>query len=143
MKTDEDQGDDDYPDAYNNAVTGFITHVLFKAIVFIVFVFRGLFDTISNGLVTNEIIVVFAVIDFWFTKNVNGKRLLGLRWYFDVDEHGTEKFFFECRANDKYVSFMWAKLFWIIQIMYSILPFLVMMLGFIQAVYVLINLEMV
>lgn len=88
-------------------------------------------------------IVVFAVLDFWTTKNFNGKRLLGIRWYFDVDEHGTEKFFFECRANDEYLSFTWAKLFWIVQLGYTISPFLFMMLGFIRALYVLINLELV
>jgi len=42
-----------------------------------------------NALVINELIAVVAVIDFWFTKNVNGKKLLGVRWFFDEDEYGT------------------------------------------------------
>lgn len=82
------------PNALNNAITGFLTHVILKAVVFVLFLFRGMFSTLFNGLVLNEMIVVFAVLDFWTTKNFNGKRLLGIRWYFDVDEHGTEKFFF-------------------------------------------------
>lgn len=86
---------------------------------------------------------MFAVFDFWFTKNVTGKRLLGVRWYFDTDEWGTEKFFFECRANDQHIDFMWNKLFWIIQIVYTFIPFVVIIGGFIQAFYVLVNLELV
>lgn len=55
----------------------------------ILFLFRGLFTTMFSGLVINEFIAIFVVIDFWFTKNVNGKRLLSLRWFFDDDEFGT------------------------------------------------------
>jgi hypothetical protein len=42
----------------------------------------------------NELIAIFVVIDFWFTKNVSGKMMLGVRWYFQNDEYGTEKFMF-------------------------------------------------
>jgi len=54
-----------------------------------IFLFRGMFTTLFNGLVLNEMMVVFVVLDFWLTKNFNGKRLLGIRWYFDVDEYGS------------------------------------------------------
>jgi hypothetical protein len=62
--------------------------------VIILFLFRGIFTTMFSGLVINEFIAIFVIIDFWFTKNVNGKRLLSLRWFFDDDEFGTEKFMF-------------------------------------------------
>jgi hypothetical protein len=84
-------------------------------------------------------IAIFAVVDFWFTKNVNGKRLLSLRWFFDDDEYGTEKFMFECRANDEYLSFVWGKLFWVVQFLYTILPFIMILMGFIQATFLLVN----
>jgi len=68
---------------------GFIVHCALKGLVFIIFLFRGMFTTLFNGLVLNEMMVVFVVLDFWLTKNFNGKRLLGIRWYFDVDEYGS------------------------------------------------------
>ena len=129
-----------FPEAINGALIGFILHCIFKVAVFIMFVFRGIFSTIVNGLVLNEIIAICCVVDFWLTKNFTGKRLLGVRWYFDQDEFGTEKFFYEARANDKYISFLFSKLFWIIQLAYTVIPFVTIIGGFIQAFYVLVNL---
>jgi hypothetical protein len=68
---------------------GFILHAVLKALLIVMFLFRGIFTNMFNALVINELIAVVAVIDFWFTKNVNGKKLLGLRWFFDEDEYGT------------------------------------------------------
>ena len=81
--------EDTNPPASSGAIVGFIIHCITKGIVIVLFLFRGLFSTLFNGLVLNELMVVFAVLDFWVTKNFTGKRLLGIRWYFDVDEHGT------------------------------------------------------
>lgn len=131
------------PNALVYAIVGFIVHCAFKGMVFMIFLFRGIFTTLFNGLVLNEMMVVFVVLDFWLTKNFNGKRMLGLKWYFDVDGLGSEKFFYECRANEKYLSPIWSKLFWVIQIVYAVAPFLFMILGLIRALFVLINLELV
>lgn len=103
------------------------------------FLFRGIFTNMFNALVINELIAVVAVIDFWFTKNVNGKKLLGVRWFFDEDEYGTEKFMFECRANDELVGFVWSKLFWVVQITYTVLPFVMIIMGIVQAPFLLVN----
>jgi hypothetical protein len=35
------------------------------------------------------IIVVFASVDFWATKNIFGRKLVGLRWYTRLDEDDT------------------------------------------------------
>jgi len=32
-----------------------------------------------------EIILVLAVIDFWLVKNVIGRKILGVRWFFEAD----------------------------------------------------------
>jgi hypothetical protein len=37
---------------------------------------------------TYELIVVFIVIDFWVTKNINGPKMVGIRWFFQNDEYG-------------------------------------------------------
>jgi hypothetical protein len=66
-----------------DALFGFILHAVLKGLLVVMFLFRGIFVNMFNSLVINELIAVFAVIDFWFTKNVNGKKLVGLRWFFD------------------------------------------------------------
>lgn len=73
-------------------------------------------------LVTSQLTAVFVVVDFWYTKNVNGRRLLGLRWFFGEDEFAVERFGFESRINEEYNNVIYMKLFWIIQVVYLIIP---------------------
>jgi hypothetical protein len=44
--------------------------------------------------VTDELIVIFVVIDFWLTKNVTARKMIGLRWFFENDQYGVERFKF-------------------------------------------------
>lgn len=73
-------------------------------------------------LVTSQLTAIFVVVDFWFTKNVNGRRLVGLRWFYGEDEHAVERFMFESRMNEEFNNIIYSKLFWIIQIVYLIIP---------------------
>lgn len=43
--------------------------------------------------------VTLIIVDFWFTKNVLGRGLIGLRWFFGEDENGVERFMYEARIN--------------------------------------------
>ena len=48
-----------------------------------------------NWLLGSEIlafivIIVFSAMDFWTVKNVTGRKLVGLRWWSEIDESGTE-----------------------------------------------------
>lgn len=61
---------------------GFIIHTVLKVIVIGLFVLKRVFSSIFSELVVNELIAIFVVIDFWFTKNVSGKKLIGVRWFF-------------------------------------------------------------
>ena len=45
--------DDDSPNALSGAIIGFIVHCLTKGIVIVLFLFRGVFSTLFNGLVLN------------------------------------------------------------------------------------------
>lgn len=33
-----------------------------------------------------EIVIVLGAIDFWVTKNITGRLLVGLRWWEEIDE---------------------------------------------------------
>ena len=40
-------------------------------------------------------IIIFSAFDFWFVKNISGRFLVGLRWWNEVNEDGTEEWIFE------------------------------------------------
>jgi hypothetical protein len=43
------------------------------------------------------LIVLLLGFDFWTVKNVSGRRLVGLRWWSQMKEDGTEEWVFESR----------------------------------------------
>lgn len=65
-----------------------------------------------------ELVVFFIIVDFWFTKNYNGRKLLGLRWYFSLDKYGNERFFYETRINEEFINQLSFRTFWFIQFAY-------------------------
>lgn len=72
---------------------------LIPALLFILDKFiRKLFTPVGN----EEFILVFTILDFWITKNYNGKKMLGQRWFFGEDEEGKERLMVEFRINDYY-----------------------------------------
>lgn len=102
--------------------SSFITQILFKAIVIGMFYLKGLLIGLTSNLIYMELLFIFIVVDFWMTKNVNGRQMLGVRWYFGDDEYGVERFKFETRINEDYVSTTTSKLFWLLQLGYVVIP---------------------
>ena len=135
MQLDEPPHDIDPPSPF----LGFIVHAVLKAIVMGLYVLRAFFGSIFSELVVNELVAIFVVADFWCTKNVAGKKMLGLRWFFENDEYGTEKFMFECRANEEYVSASGPKLFWVVLLVYTAFPGLMVLLEITKAPFFFIQ----
>jgi len=50
---------------------------------------------------------------------------------------------FECRANDELVGFVWSKLFWAVQIVFTVLPFFFIVVGAVSSPFLMLNIEMV
>eukprot|EP01017_Pseudomicrothorax_dubius_P051268 TRINITY_DN9838_c0_g1_i3.p1 TRINITY_DN9838_c0_g1~~TRINITY_DN9838_c0_g1_i3.p1 ORF type:complete len:219 (+),score=33.78 TRINITY_DN9838_c0_g1_i3:97-753(+) len=74
-------------------------HFIFKAIaIFGYLVLQLLVKQITAVI----IIIVAAALDFWITKNITGRLLVGLRWWSEMDEDGNEEWRFE--TNDQQVS---------------------------------------
>ena len=86
-----------------------------------------------TDLLVVELIFLFIVFDFWTTKNINGRRMIGVRWFFDDDEYGVERFKVECRINDEYVGGVNSKLFWLVLAAYIVLPVIFLITTFIIA----------
>ena len=60
-------------------------------------------------LFSNWFIICFSItllslaIDFWFTKNIAGRLLCGLRWWNKIDNDGKSEWIFECLTDEKRV----------------------------------------
>ena len=52
------------------------------------FIFANWF--LDSEIFAFMLVVIFAAFDFWTVKNVTGRILVGLRWWSEVDDSGTE-----------------------------------------------------
>ena len=89
--------------------TNFLSHAKNPGIVFFTLFFKALaiFSFLFLGIfgVSEALIFIFVVIlnslDFWFVKNISGRILVGLRWWNEVKEDGTEEWKFESSQEEK------------------------------------------
>jgi hypothetical protein len=65
-----------------------------KAVVLAFYMLINYIKMLIGQAPTDQLIVVFIVIDFWLTKNVNGRKMIGIRWFFENDQYGVERFKF-------------------------------------------------
>lgn len=56
---------------------------------------------IDNEAMVYLTVVILGAADFWITKNVAGRRLVGLRWWNEVKENGEEVWIFESKNESK------------------------------------------
>ena len=117
--------------------------LLFKTLAIIAFLILGLFG-FSDALIF-IIVVILNAFDFWFVKNVSGRILVGLRWWNEVRDDGTEVWIFESdyekRSTSIDTTLFWsslyiAPLFWgiflIIELIgLSLMWFLVCLISFV------------
>ncbi|KAF6016637.1 TVP23B [Bugula neritina] len=108
-------------------------HVLFKLLAFGVYI---LFWIVSSSFVLNFIVlVIILAMDFWTTKNVSGRLLVGLRWWNYIDDEGKSHWVFESKKGKQKdalsageSSIFWSSLFihqilWILLIFVNIFKF--------------------
>ena len=83
--------------------------LLFKTLAVVSFLLLGIFG-VSDALVF-IIVVILNAFDFWFVKNVSGRILVGLRWWNEVRDDGTEVWIFES-DHEKRATSIDTTLFW-------------------------------
>lgn len=49
---------------------------------------RSVLAPLISKTILIELVLLFVVLDFWLTKNITGRRMVGLRWAFEEDEYG-------------------------------------------------------
>jgi len=91
-----------------------VFHILFKAAAIATYLFGGiLFPTTASTIVTFIVCMLFLAFDFWTTKNVTGRLLVGLRWWNEVREDGTNVWVFESLEDRALLNPHEVRLFWI------------------------------
>ncbi|EAR83963.2 FAM18-like protein (macronuclear) [Tetrahymena thermophila SB210] len=105
---------------------------LFKALSLIVyFLFQYKFD---NNIFIFVLVIVFNALDFWTTKNITGRLLVGMRWWNIQNEKGEEVYQYETKGqkfvpNQVDYAFFWSSqlvsfIFWVLVALFHILtPF--------------------
>jgi len=75
---------------------------LFKAAAIVLYLLSVvLFDNFIIGFVTCVLLLAF---DFWTVKNVTGRLLVGLRWWNEVREDGSNIWIFESAPSTRTVN---------------------------------------
>ncbi|WVW82560.1 hypothetical protein I302_104571 [Kwoniella bestiolae CBS 10118] len=83
----------------------------FRSAAIAVYVLCGLFT--DNYVLSIVVVVVLLSLDFWNTRNVAGRTLVGLRYWNEVDEEGESSWVFESRDPSRPANAIDAKMFWI------------------------------
>lgn len=93
----------------NNPGIVFFT-IVFKILAIVFYLTLGIFG-VSDALVF-IIVVILSAFDFWFVKNVSGRIIVGLRWWNEVREDGTEVWIFES-DHEKRATSIDTTIFWV------------------------------
>ena len=62
------------------------------------------------------LVIIFTAIDFWIVKNITGRLLVGLRWFNDYQEDGTEVWSYQSHENIQEPNKVDSAFFWSAQI---------------------------
>lgn len=109
------------PNDAESAIVGILRQSAHPAVLFCLYVFRvaaiavyilcGLFT--DNYVLSTVVVVVLLAMDFWNCRNVAGRRLVGLRFWNQIDEDGESYWVFESRDPSRPANPVDSKMFWI------------------------------
>lgn len=73
--------------------------IIFKIGAIASFILLDIF--VSNEAIAYLVVIILSAADFWTTKNISGRILVGLRWWNEVKENGEEVWIFESKNESK------------------------------------------
>ncbi len=111
--------------------------ILFKLLSLLSFI---LLDKLTDKKsVIYLVTILFASADFWVTKNLSGRLLVGLRWWNEVKENGEEVWIFESK-NEKKEATSDKSVFWICLYLTPIVWFILIIFNIFQPARFIIGL---
>lgn len=85
-------------------------HWAFKVTGWLFYLIAGF---LSDGFVTNFVVtLVLLALDFWTTKNVTGRLLVGLRWWNESDDSGSAWRFESLPEGSRAINVSEKQMFW-------------------------------
>ena len=75
--------------------TALLFLLLFRTGALVTYMFGWLFT--SNFILSFVVIILLLAFDFWTVKNVSGRLLVGLRWWNEIKEDGSNEWIFESK----------------------------------------------
>ncbi|THH34121.1 hypothetical protein EUX98_g38 [Antrodiella citrinella] len=84
---------------------------IFRIAAIAVYLLCGFFT--SNYVLSTVVVVVLLAMDFWNTRNVAGRTLVGLRYWNQVDDDGESYWVFESRDPAHPSNPVDSKMFWV------------------------------
>jgi len=96
-----------------------IFHVAFKASALLLYIFGGWFahdkttgkESGANFITVTVFCILFLAADFWVTKNITGRLLVGLRWWNKVEGDNT-RWIYESAENEAQYNKFDSTVFW-------------------------------
>jgi len=89
-------------------MTALFFHCLFKAGALVLYFLSGF---IGSFILVFVFCVLLLAFDFWTVKNITGRLLVGLRWWNEVKEDGTNVWIYETK-EDRNISSSDQGIFW-------------------------------
>ncbi|KAL1408844.1 Golgi apparatus membrane protein tvp23 [Vanrija albida] len=83
----------------------------FRSAAIAVYVLCGFFTT--DYVLSIVLVVILLSLDFWNTRNIAGRTLVGLRYWNEVDDDGESSWVFESRDASHVANAIDSKMFWI------------------------------
>ncbi|KAI0824231.1 DUF846-domain-containing protein [Trametes gibbosa] len=102
----------------------------FRVAAITVYILCGFF--ISNYVLSSVIVVVLLAMDFWNCRNVAGRRLVGLRYWNQVDDDGESYWVFESRDPSRPANPIDSKMFWIAVYTFPLLWLALLIVSFLK-----------
>ncbi len=87
-------------------------YIGFKGIAMTYYILCGWFP--SNFIINFCIVVFLLMCDFWTVKNVSGRLLVGLRWWSEVGDDGSEWKFESLQEGQRAVNTFDSRIFWMV-----------------------------
>jgi golgi apparatus membrane protein TVP23 len=84
-------------------------HLAFKIAALVFFL---IFPIFSPYIAVFIVTVLLLAADFWTVKNVTGRLLVGLRWWNEIKEDGSNEWIFESLEGERQVHKLESTIFW-------------------------------
>jgi len=91
-------------------MTALFFHVVFKASAILLYVLSMFF--LDSFILLFVLCVLLLAFDFWTVKNITGRLLVGLRWWNEVKEDGSNVWIFESKPDTREVGNSDKIIFW-------------------------------